>query len=362
MKAIEDFLVLPPYSLSQKEKEQHLLSTINELTVHHKKYCPEYDKILTASYLEGMPQFNRLKDIPFIPVRLFKDYNLSSISQDDVIKTLTSSGTTSQNVSKIYLDRNTARYQTKALVSIMKDYLGNKRLPMLIVDHPNVIKDRRSFSARGAGILGLMNFGRDATYLLNEAMEIDFDVLNTFLKKYPDEPIFIFGFTFMVWQYLYKPLEKKGVSINIPQSILVHSGGWKKLQDQAVDNTTFKNKLKERTGIVAIHNFYGMVEQVGSIYMECEEGHLHAPIFSDIIIRDPYDWSVLPNGESGVVQVVSILPRSYPGHSLLTEDLGCIIGVDDCACQRKGKYFAISGRIPRAEVRGCSDTHASEVL
>ena len=361
MKTIEKFLLLAPYSLSQEEKERHLLAKINVLTVHHKKYCPEYNKILLAYYPKEIPKFNTLGDIPFIPVRLFKDYELSSISQDDIIKTLTSSGTTSQKVSKIYLDRDTARYQTKALVSIMKDYLGNKRLPMLIVDHPNVIKDRRSFSARGAGILGLMNFGRDVTYLLNEAMEIDFDVLDKFLKKYPDEPIFIFGFTFMVWQYLYKPLEEKGLTINISQGILVHSGGWKKLQDQAVDNATFKNKLKEKTGISSIHNFYGMVEQVGSIYMECEKGHLHAPVFSDIIIRDPYDWSILANGESGVVQVVSILPHSYPGHSLLTEDLGSIIGVDDCACGRKGKYFSISGRIPQAEVRGCSDTHANEV-
>jgi hypothetical protein len=312
-------------------------------------------------YPDGIPDFKILGDIPFIPVRLFKEYRISSIPTDKTIKILTSSGTTSQKVSKIYLDRETARYQTKALVSIMKNYLGNKRLPMLIVDHPNVIKDRHSFSARGAGILGLMNFGHDATYLLNENMEIDFEVLNNFLEKHPNEPIFIFGFTFMVWQYLYKPLANKELTIQVPKGILIHSGGWKKLQDQAVDNVTFKSKLKEKTGIPSIHNFYGMVEQVGSIYMECEKGYLHAPIFSDIIIRDPYDWSILPQGESGIIQVVSMLPHSYSGHSLLTEDLGYIIGVDDCACGRKGKYFSVSGRIPRAEIRGCSDTHASEV-
>jgi len=358
--SIEKFLSSPPYALEQKEKRKFLLPLLNKLTQEHGKACSEYGKILQAMRVDASCQFSSLSKLPFIPVRLFKEYKLSSISDNEVIKVLTSSGTTSQKVSKIYLDRDTARFQTKALVSIMKNYLGNKRLPMLIVDHPNVIKDRTSFSARGAGILGLMNFGRDATYLLNESMEIDFDVLEAFLNKYPNEPIFIFGFTFMVWQYLFKPLEDKGKSINLSQGILVHSGGWKKLQDQAVDNQTFKDKLRERTKLKSIHNFYGMVEQVGSIYMECEEGHLHAPVFSDIIIRDPYDWSVLPNGESGIIQVVSILPHSYPGHSLLTEDLGTIIGVDDCKCGRKGKYFSVSGRIPRAEIRGCSDTHASE--
>ncbi len=357
---IEDFLSNSPYQIEQQEKEKILLPFLAQLSNQHAVACSPYGKILKARNKIN-ESYASIQEIPFIPVRLFKEFKLTSIKDEDVIKTLTSSGTTSQTVSKIYLDRDTARYQTKALVTIMKNYLGNKRLPMLIVDHPNVIKDRASFSARGAGILGLMNFGRDVTYLLNEDMEIDFEELGEFLKKHPDEPIFIFGFTFMVWQYLLKPLHEQDKTISIPQGILVHSGGWKKLQEEAVDNNTFKKEIKTHTGVSSIHNFYGMVEQVGSIYMECKEGHLHAPIFSDVIIRDSFDWSELPIGESGIIQVLSILPHSYPGHSLLTEDLGHVVGIDDCPCGRKGKYFAVTGRIPRAEIRGCSDTHASEV-
>jgi hypothetical protein len=30
-----------------------------------------------------------------------------------------------------------------------------------------------------------------------------------------------------------------------------------------------------------------MVEQVGSIFFECEAGYLHAPGFADLIVRDP---------------------------------------------------------------------------
>ena len=63
-------------------------------------------------------------------------------------------------------------------------------------------------------------------------------------------------------------------------------------------------------------------------------------------------------GETGIIQVVSTIPESYPGHSLLTEDEGCILGEDDCPCGRKGKYFKINGRLKNAEIRGCSDTYA----
>jgi phenylacetate-coenzyme A ligase PaaK-like adenylate-forming protein len=144
----------------------------------------------------------------------------------------------------------------------------------------------------------------------------------------------------------------------LQNGILIHSGGWKKLQDEAVDNSVFKSAVKEMLGTGAIHNFYGMVEQVGSIFMECEDGHLHAPAFADVLVRNPLDWSVCAHGDAGIIQVLSVLPRSYPGHSLLTEDVGAVLGEDNCRCGRKGKYFRVDGRIARAELRGCSDTHA----
>lgn len=65
-------------------------------------------------------------------------------------------------------------------------------------------------------------------------------------------------------------------------------------------------------------------------------------------------------GEKGIIQVVSMLPESYPGHSFLTEDEGVILGEDDRPCGRKGKYFKILKRLPNAEIRGCSDTYAAK--
>ena len=65
-----------------------------------------------------------------------------------------------------------------------------------------------------------------------------------------------------------------------------------------------------------------------------------------------------------MIQTVSMLPTSYPGHSLLTEDLGVIERIDQAGlpgCGRLGKAFRILGRVPRAELRGCSDTHAEEL-
>ncbi|MEY8337804.1 hypothetical protein AALB16_07185 [Lachnospiraceae bacterium 62-35] len=41
----------------------------------------------------------------------------------------------------------------------------------------------------------------------------------------------------------------------------------------------------------------------------------------------------------------------------MTEDKGYFLGRDDCPCGRKGTYFKITGRIQKAEIRGCSDVY-----
>jgi phenylacetate-coenzyme A ligase PaaK-like adenylate-forming protein len=140
----------------------------------------------------------------------------------------------------------------------------------------------------------------------------------------------------------------------------LHGGGWKKLTSLAVDNQTFKARIADVCGISDVCDYYGMVEQTGSIFLECGAGVLHASIFSEIIVRDSVTFAPLGPRQTGLLQVLSLLPTSYPGHSLLTEDLGEILGEDNCPCGRKGKYFAVHGRVVNAEVRGCSDVHAPE--
>ena len=139
--------------------------------------------------------------------------------------------------------------------------------------------------------------------------------------------------------------------------MIIHSGGWKKLEAEKVDNATFKMECENIVSGSQVHNFYGMAEQVGSVFIECEYGHLHAPNMSDILVRRPHDLSLADHGEAGIIEVLSALPSSYPGHAILTEDMGRIIGEDNCQCGWKGKYFEVLGRIPKVEVRGCSDTH-----
>ena len=107
--------------------------------------------------------------------------------------------------------------------------------------------------------------------------------------------------------------------------------------------------------MINIYNYYGLVEQTGSIFIESKKcGYFHTSNFSDILIRDD-NFQLVKNGSKGLIQLLSLLPTSYPGHNILTEDIGQIVGEDNCKCGLKGKYFMVHGRAKNTELRGCSD-------
>ena len=332
---------------------------ILELTRHHRNACKAYDDICNGT--SGIWDADPLG--PFLPVSIFKDLDLCSVPMDQIKRQLTSSGTTGQNVSKIYLDAETSAAQQRALCEIVGEYIGPKRIPMLIIDSPDVLRDRSKYSARGAGIMGFSMMASKRFYALNNDMNLDWDSIRTFIETAGGGPCFAFGFTYMIWQYFYgglKAAQESGANtpIDLSNCYLIHGGGWKKLADKAVSNEAFKEGLKSVCGIEKVSDYYGMAEQTGSIFMECECGHLHASPFSDITALNPDDFSECAAGEWGLLSLTSILPWSYPGHRLMTEDWGRILGEDDCPCGRPGKYFEVQGRIPKAEIRGCSDTFA----
>lgn len=349
---IQALLDAPVFGLQQVEREQLFLLRLNFLSEFHVKSCPSYSRILEAFHLS--PVVERLADAPFLLARVFKHLELSSVSASSHFKTITSSGTTG-DPSRILLDRGTAALQNKVLVRILQEFVGRDRLPMLIVDAPPLAREKAQFSARSAGSLGLSFIGRDHHFALDDALNINWKVVNDFVARYARERVVIFGFTFLLWQKFFTAIRNCNEQFVFPKGVLFHTGGWKKLQALAVDNETFKKEVQATLEIARVHNFYGMAEQVGSVFVECESGHLHTSVFSDVVVRDATTFLPVNDGEPGLIQVLSCIPMSYPGHSILTEDVGFVVGVDNCPCGRMGKYFRVSGRMAGSELRGCSD-------
>ena len=326
----------------------------------HNEHCVFYANI--KKNLFESRDIKTLADLPYLPANLFKKMDLLSISKNHIFKTLYSSGTSSQNKSKIFLDKENAANQTKSLVHIISENIGTKRTSMLILDSLSQTTSRDSFSARGAGILGFSIFGSKKFFALDNNMSLQANEIKNFIEIVQKGPKFLYGFTSIIWEEILEKLRDNAKILEDRQYVLIHGGGWKKLSDKNISTEQFISAIKQKLGPnVEVHEYYGMVEQTGSIFMGCSKGYLHTNQFNDIIIRDPNNLSILENGQVGVIQSLSTLATAYPGFSILTEDLGIIYGNSEenlkCECGQDGKYFKVTGRLPKSELRGCSNTY-----
>lgn len=331
-----------------------LLDQLDILTRNHLDKCAHYRHFIQSIF----PNWNAetLENLPYLPVRAFKEFDLKSIPDDEVFKIMRSSGTTG-TPSRIFLDKDTAHNQTRTLVDIFGDTFGKGRFPMLVIDCENTVKDRHTFSARTAAINGFSTFSRGRAFALNNDLSLNLSAIESFLKQNEGKTIFVFGFTFLIWTAFACAVERANVKLNLSNAFLLHGGGWKKLANQKISNGEFKELLTQTTGCENIRNYYGMVEQTGTIFLECDHGHLHAAKQSDVLIRDPVTHKPLGHYNEGLIQVISSIQKSYPGHSILTEDVGMTLPANACKCGSSGTIVKIHGRLQKAEVRGCSDAY-----
>ena len=93
MQTIDEILEIAPYSLNKEEKGEMLNARLHELTRVHYSSCAPYARMMDAVGLDinNLPEYDKL---PFLPVRLFKELELRSCAQEEIVKTMTSSGTT----------------------------------------------------------------------------------------------------------------------------------------------------------------------------------------------------------------------------------------------------------------------------
>ena len=351
----DNFFEDNPFSWKKDKKHSIFVKCFDKLSSHHYKNCEKYKNIMDAFDAFKKP-INKLDQFPYLPVNVFKDDNYITGSKKNIFKTLHSSGTSGNNFTKIFLSKENAALQAKVLAKIVSSFIGSQRLPMLAIDSIDNYKKNTIFSARSAAIRGFSIFAKNISFALKSDSSLDIQEIKNFFKKNKNKKIIIFGFTFSVYKDFLLALSKKKIKINFSSGVLIHGGGWKKMLEKKISNSTFRKMIKDILNISVVHNYYGLVEQTGSIYMECEEGHLHSSNFSEIFIRNRILGKSVYR-EKGIVQLLSPLALSYPGHNIITEDVGEILGEDDCPCGRYGKYFKIHGRLEKAEIRGCSDVN-----
>lgn len=364
----ETLVDIPAYEKIEKDAGSLFYDSLLEELCFHYDNNEKYKKFCQIKCFNPHQFKGEIKDIPPIHVSVFKALGkeLASVPTDTIKFTLQSSAT-SGVPSSILVDKVTTKRQSKAMVRVVSDFIGNERSPFLIMDVDPTSGFLNILGARFAAVSGYLKFASQVGYFLKVNSDnryyFDVDGIKSYIQALDEKkPAIVFGFTYILYSEIVKPLIEKGVSFKLPKgSKVIHIGGWKKLEDEKIDESVFNSKVSKLFGIDStdVIDIYGFTEQMGLNYPTCSCGYKHAPAYSEVIVRDIETKQVLPPGVPGLLEFISPVPHSYPGNVVLTDDIG-LIESSDCD-NRFGTRFKVLGRLKKAEIRGCGDILSSKL-
>jgi hypothetical protein len=369
MGTIDELLRQPPYAAQPGQHQGLLRAAVREAIQHHVTNCAPFARWYGKQGADANAPIEDLVRVPFLPVSIFKRVALESVAEGDVVRVLKSSATSSQTPSRVVLDRITRDRQMRTLGVMMSALMGSTRRPFIVLDAAAAQGADMELSARVAGLRGYLMMASETHYALDareERVELNADKLEDLLKQLQARqlPVCLIGYTYMLYQYVVAPLARAGRRLQLPPgSMVLHFGGWKRLQRQAVDRARLNAEIEKVFAMdkPCVRDVYGFTEQLGIIYPDDGHGVRLAPVYSEVIVRDPVTLQPLPDGAPGLLEFITPLPHSYPGVALLLDDVGRIVSRDGEQDGRYGTRFEVLGRAQGTEIRGCGDTLPEQI-
>lgn len=340
-----------------KKNDKEFLDKLNSSLIHHRRSNKNFDKFLKKKDFKGPIQsITEIDKLPYVHVSVFKKYpemlnNINDLKNQLIIS---SSGTSGLS-SKIFLDNEATKSQSIQSYSIIKDYIGPHKRPMIIYDLPPSKENSAEIGARMSANIAYMRFSNKYFFALKKnksKIELNVDGLNEFIKS-NNKDVLHFGFTYMIYNYILKHNFKKNFENILTKSTLIHIGGWKKLESEKIEKAEFNKQASDVLKLDKVIDIYGFTELMGVNFPDCEYGHKHIPNNTRLIVRDSKNLNNIGYNKNGLLHFVSSFPKSYSGASILTDDMG-ILG-SNCKCGRETDFFKITGRKPKSEIRGCGD-------
>lgn len=370
MTEIEDLFKIEDPFHEDPEKMQNLrLELIKKAVQHHFNNCLPYKKICRkANFNPGkdLKSYDDIIKIPWITSKSFKKSynlykNLISVPENQIFKWLHSSGT-SGDPSFIARDEKTYNRYMSGGVRELQLLLGVDRFQMGIVfgPPPEAIQDL-SFA------LGMKAWTEqlcDSSVFLMKGraepgkMPIDAELTIETLREASNSKTIcnVGGSAPLAYFFLTNFYESTGETFDLTDQSFGagFGGGWKTYTGQQISRDEFRRELNKILGIPLknIRDIYALTES-DIIFQECEEFLYHVPPWGEIIIRNPETMEPVKEGEKGIINIINPLAYSWPGISIILDDVAVLINENECKCGRFGKTFDQIGRAEGAEARGC---------
>jgi Acyl-protein synthetase, LuxE len=288
------------------------------------------------------------RDIPAVPINVFKDLTMSCCAPGAAARTFMTSGTTKGGVRGKSHHPTLAVYDASMTKNFKHRFMGDRDLIRMGILFPTEDIMPNSSLAHYLA-LALRHFGTAGSQYLLRQDGIDFELLFAELERTETtgEPYALLGASFS-FVHLMDEMQRLGKSFALPAgSRLFDTGGFKG-QSREVELDDFYHQLSACFGVPRSRctNMYGMTELSTQFYdwgNEICPSVKSGPHWIRSRVINPLTGQDVPRGETGVL-VHCDLAHFNIVSTILTEDAG--VETED--------GFLLLGRADGAEAQGCS--------
>ncbi len=357
------------HAFDTRTTEDLFVLAMRENCQFHYDHCAPYRRILQHYQFspDGLTGVDDLARLPCLPTLLFKRHRLYSLPRRRMLIRATSSGTSGQ-FSEI-------GFEPGGLLCGLEMVLRIGRLRGLFSPVPchyilfgyQPHRGNRTAVTKTAFGATLFTPALSRTYALrysNGAYSADLDHIIRAIVRHARSrfPLRMMGFPSYTY-FTLKKMQQQGIRLTLARgSKILLGGGWKQFYTEQVDKQTFYSLAAEVLGLADadIVEFFGAVEHP-ILYCDCARHHFHVPAYSRVLIRDVQTLAPLPNGQPGLVNLLTPMVAATPILSVMTDDLGVLHDGAECGCGLDSPYLEILGRVGLRDIKTCA-AGAAELL
>ncbi len=342
--------------------ETLFLRAMAENVSRHYARCPEYRAILDRAgfFPSDLRSAGDLARLPFLTTLYLKRHTLLSVPERRLLIRAESSGTGGTR-SRVGLDLCSLLLGLRMVIRVGKQ----RRLWSLKPCNYVIFGYRPGKNVTAGASKTAYGFTWFApalrrTYALEQTADggwaLSWDRIIRELERCARSPFPLRTMGFPAYTYfLLRELRSRGVRYPMPRGSLVAlGGGWKQFYAERVEKEEFYALVKDVLDIDEDHvvEFFGAVEHP-VLYADCPCHRFHVPVYSRVLLRSPEDFSPVPDGQPGLVDLLTPMIQSAPLSSVMTDDLG-ILHREPCPCGAEAPWLEILGRVGIGDIVTCA--------
>ncbi len=323
------------FTIKNEETFNHLALQIFRFQYQRNTVYQTFVDNLFHKDTDRIKRIQHYKQIPFLPIELFKTQHVVCFDVAKDTNYFQSSGTTGQQYSRHFIFDEKI-YQTSVLNGF-RLFFGEPKDYLFIFLIPDVKERPHSSLIYMANYLKHFSKYEESGFYLNH-----FDKALDLIKKHLplNTKLFILGLSYALFD-----LSETGIDFKENDAVILMETGGMKGRREELPKYIFHELLKQRMKLRQIYSEYGMTELFSQAYSTGNEKFL-TPSWMKVLVRESDDPLALftHHKKQGLISIID-LANVYTCSFISTSDVGKI---------NADGSFEILGRSDFSDIRGCN--------